>query len=78
MTKAEADLECAQRNSEVTPDQPGVHWLVRESAPGEWRAVRVVIPGARPRIPLKSSTESQPDQQPEVRPLVDRNWGMPF
>jgi len=78
MTHDEADRECAQRNREVTAEEPGVHWLVRESEPGDWRAVRVVIPGARPRIPLKTSTESQPEKQPEVRPLVDRNWGMPF
>jgi hypothetical protein len=78
MTKAEADLDCAERNRALTDDEPGVHWLVRESAPGDWRAVRVVVPGARRRNPLKTSTEAQPDKAPEVRPLVDRNWGMPF
>ncbi len=78
MTRAEAETECAALNNALTDDQPGVHWLVRESAPGDWRAVRVVIPGARRRSPLKTSTEAQPEKSPEVRPLVDRNWGMPF
>jgi hypothetical protein len=77
MTRPEADLECAERNREAS-GQPGVRWLVREAAPGDWRAVRVVIPGARKMGPLKTSTEASPhpEGQADPRPLFNPNWGI--
>lgn len=79
MTRAEADQQAAQHNAAVGDDEPGVRWLVRESAPGDWQAVRVVIPGAPRRIPLKTTTESRPqaDEQPDLRPLHNPLWGGP-
>jgi hypothetical protein len=77
VTRAEAELECTERNREAA-DQPGVRWLVREAEPGDWRAVRVVIPGMHARGPLKTSTEARPrpEEPLDPRPLVNPNWGI--
>ncbi len=78
MTHAEAQSDCAERNREVGDDWPRVRWLVREASPGDWRAVRVVIPGVRARGPLKTTTEARPEPDaPDPRPLVNPNWGAP-
>lgn len=79
MTRAEADLDCASRNS-ASGRQPGVHWLVRETSPGDWAAVRVVIPGLSgrgPIGPLKTTTESgpRPEHPPDPRPVHNPLWG---
>jgi hypothetical protein len=79
MTRSEAERECAARNAEPG-GRPGVHWLARESAPGDWDAVRVVIPGLSgrgPVGPLRATTESgpQPDPQDDPRPLHNPLWG---
>jgi hypothetical protein len=78
MTREEADRECAERNA-AAGARPGSHWLVRERAPGDWGAVRVVIPGlagVEPVGPLKTSSESgpRPEQPPDPRPLVNPYW----
>ncbi len=76
MTRAEADRECAARNQE-SAGEPGVRWLAREEAPGEWRAIKVTIPGLRAVAPLKTSTEARPRPEfaADPRPLVNPNWG---
>ena len=77
MTRAEAEQECAERNRALAENEPGVRWLVREAEPGDWRAVRVVIPGAHARGPLKTSTQARPrpEEPLDPRPLVNPNWG---
>lgn len=80
MSRDEADRQCAERNA-ASSGQPGVRWLVREVTPGDWRAVRVVIPGLAgvgPIGPLKTSTESgpRPEQPPDPRPLHNPLWGV--
>jgi len=79
MTRAEAEVDCASRNA-VPTGQPGVRWLVRETSPGDWGAVRVVIPGLSGRSPvgpLKTTTESgpRPEQPPDPRPIHNPFWG---
>lgn len=79
MLRAEAELDCASRNA-ASPRQPGVHWLVRELSPGDWGAVRVVIPslvGRGPIGPLKTTTGSgpRPEQPPDPRPAHNPLWG---
>jgi hypothetical protein len=78
MTRDEADQLCAARN-QGAEGQPGVRWLVRETAPGDWSPVRVTIPGMRAKGPLKTTTEARPrpEQAPDPRPLVNPNWGAP-
>jgi hypothetical protein len=79
MLRDEAELDCAERNS-ASGGQPGVHWMVREVSTGDWRAVRVVIPGLAglgPTGPLKTTTESgpRPEQPPDPRPVHNPFWG---
>ncbi|HWH12063.1 MAG TPA: hypothetical protein VG165_13115 [Solirubrobacteraceae bacterium] len=79
MSRDEAERDCAERNA-VPGAQPGVHWLAREFSPGEWSAVRVVIPGLTGRGaigPLKTTTESgpRPEQPPDPRPVHNPLWG---
>ncbi|MGI8801622.1 MAG: hypothetical protein ACR2KV_05530 [Solirubrobacteraceae bacterium] len=79
MTHDEAQRECAERNREVAA-QPGVRWLAREASPGDWRAVRVTIPGMRAKAPLKTTTEARPrpEEPLDPRPLHNPLWGPGF
>ncbi len=76
VTRTEAELECAERNREAA-GQPGVRWLVREAAPGDWRAVRVTVPGLKATVPLKTATAARPrpEEAPDPRPLHNPLWG---
>jgi hypothetical protein len=79
MTRDEAERDCAERNA-ASGARPGAHWLVREVSPGDWGAVRVVIPGLAglgPTGPLKTTTVSgpRPEQPPDPRPVHNPLWG---
>ncbi len=75
MTRSEADAHCAELN-DAAGAEPGARWMAREISPGEWRAVRVRVPGLRATGPLTTSQESRPKPDaPDPRPLVDPNWG---
>ncbi len=82
MTREDAERECKQRNA-ADGGAPGIHWLVRERAVGDWAAVKVSIPGLSgvgPIGPLKTSTKAtpRPDEPPDPRPVHNPLWGGTF
>ncbi|MEA2219106.1 MAG: hypothetical protein QOJ35_1732 [Solirubrobacteraceae bacterium] len=75
MTESEARRRCTELNEAAT--EPGVRWLAKQKAPGEWSAVRVRVPGVKATGPLVTSQETPRGPDPsDPRPLVNPNWGV--
>jgi hypothetical protein len=73
VTRADAEARCAELNESDVRD--GGRWMVREQHAGDWRAVRVNVPGMKARDPLKASVESRPrpEEPADPRPAIFRN-----
>ena len=76
MTRDEAMTE-ATRLGREHPDRTTHSWMARETAPGDWKVVRVGLPS---RIPLGSTQEAKPrpPQADDPRPPMWRDVGGPW
>jgi hypothetical protein len=74
MTRAEAEARCTELNG-AAGEAPDGRWLVQESSPGEWRAVKVRVAGLVPTPPISATTEARPRPphapDPRTGPLRD-------
>jgi hypothetical protein len=71
MTRDEAERHCTEHNR----DGGAGRWIAREVAAGDWRAVKVTIPGFAPARPEGTRTEERPrpDYADDPRPAPFRN-----
>jgi hypothetical protein len=71
MTRDEAQALCTERNREGGDGR----WIAREVGPGDWRAVKVTVPGLKPTDPEGTRTEERPspDFADDPRPALFRN-----
>jgi hypothetical protein len=56
MTRDQAQSRCAEHNAHGGDG----HWIARQVAPGEWRALRLRAPGLKPVAPEGTRTEERP------------------
>jgi hypothetical protein len=72
MTRDEATARAAERNAAASKDE---HWLVKETGPGDWTAVRISGPGVGAMRASGSLTESRPrpETPADPRPGIMQN-----
>jgi hypothetical protein len=72
MRREEAEKRCAQHNS-GHPQRGAYRWAAQLAGDGEWRVVRVRVPGGRPFDPVPT-TEARPGSPPpDPRPSPFRD-----
>jgi hypothetical protein len=71
VTRDQAQQHCEARNAEGGAGR----WIAREIAPGDWRAVKVTVPGLTSAPPEGTRTEERPrpDYADDPRPALFRN-----
>jgi hypothetical protein len=76
MTREQATAEAARLGREH-PDRVTHSWIARETAPGDWKVVRIGVPTS---IPLGSRQEAKPrpPQADDPRPPMWRDVGGPW
>ena len=72
MTRDEATARAAALNATASADE---HWLVKETAAGEWEVARLTGPGLGAIRPTGTHTESRPkpEEPADPRPALFRN-----
>jgi hypothetical protein len=76
MTHDEAVAEAARLTREH-PDRATHSWLAREAAPGDWKVVKVGVPGNRPLGSIQES-KPRPPLADDPRPPLWRDVGGPY
>jgi hypothetical protein len=72
MTRDEATARATSLNESASADE---HWLVKETAPGEWEVVRLSGPGLASARPSGAHVESRPkpEEPADPRPAIFQN-----
>ena len=73
MTREQAQARADELNAGA-PDRSEHRWIARESELGDWKVLKVTVPGMNFNADLHTATEQRPkpDEPPDPRPPIIR------